>query len=94
MVTRDYNAMNCRMRTINLKDAKAGFSALVDEAVKGGFVTITRHGKPVAALVSVEAGEIARKAIERKRSGLAAYLKTFPGGEFERSGSPSRDVEL
>ena len=41
------------------------FLSLVDEAIKGEFVTITRHGKPVAALVSVEAAEIARKAIER-----------------------------
>ena len=82
------------MLTINLKDAKAGFSSLVDEAIKGEFVTITRHGKPVAALVSVEAAEIARKAMERKRPGLAAYLRTFPGGEFERNPSPSRDAGL
>lgn len=82
------------MPAINLKDAKAGLSGLVDEAIKGEFVTITRHGKPVAVLVSVEAAEIARKAMERKRSGLAAYLRTFPGGEFERNRSPSRDVEL
>jgi prevent-host-death family protein len=82
------------MLTINLKDAKAGFSSLVDGAIRGEFVTITRHGKPVAALVSVEAGEIARKAIERKRSGLVAYLRTFPGGEFERNRASSRDVEL
>ena len=39
-----------RMLTISLKDAKAGFSHLVDEAIKGEFVTITGHGKPVAAL--------------------------------------------
>jgi prevent-host-death family protein len=82
------------MLTINLKDAKAGFSSLVDQAIKGEFVTITRHGKPVAALVSVEAAEIARKAMERNRPGLVAYLRTFPGGEFERNRSPSRDVEL
>ncbi len=82
------------MRTINLKEAKAGFSHLVDEAVKGEFVTITRHGKPVAALVSVEAAEIARKAMERKRPGLVAYLKTFPGDPFERNPAPSRSVDL
>ena len=82
------------MRTINLKDAKSGFSSLVDGAIRGEFVTITRHGKPVAALVSVEAAEIARKAIESKRPGLVAYLRTFPGGEFERNPSPSRDIEL
>lgn len=82
------------MRTINLRDAKAGFSSLVDEAVRGEIVTITRHGKPVAALVSVEAAEIARKALERKREGLVNYLRTFPGGEFPRNRRPSRGVEL
>jgi prevent-host-death family protein len=82
------------MRTINLKDAKAGFSHLVDEAIKGEFVTITRHGKPVAALVSVEAADIARKAMGKKRAGLVAYLRTFPGGTFERNRTPSRPVDL
>jgi prevent-host-death family protein len=79
------------MPTINLKDAKAGFSGLVDRALEGEFVTITRHGKPVAALVSIEAAEIARKAMQRKRPGLVAYLRT---GDFERNDTPSRDVEL
>lgn len=82
------------MATVSLKDAKSGFSGLVDKALKGEFVTITRHGKPVAALVSVEAAEIARKAIGGKRAGLAAYLRTFPGGEFERNRLPSRDLDL
>ncbi len=82
------------MSTVNLKDAKAGFSGLVDKAIRGEFVTITRHGKPAAVLVSVEAADIARKALERRRPGLAAYLRSFPGGEFERNRAPSRDVEL
>jgi len=82
------------MKAVSLKDAKAGFSSFVDEVIKGEFVTITRHGKPVAALVSVEAAEIARSALARKRPGLVDYLKTFPGGTFERNRTPSRDVEL
>ena len=82
------------MPTVSLKDAKAAFSGFVDEAIKGAFVTITRHGKPAAVLVSIEAADIARKALEKKRPGLAAYLRSFPGGEFERNGSSSRDVEL
>ena len=86
--------MGFLMLIVNLKEAKAGFSSLVDEAIKGEFVTITRHGKPAAVLVSVEAAEIARKAIGRKRSGLVDYLRTFPGGEFERNRSQSREVEL
>ena len=93
MVTSDH-IRGVKMSTINLKEAKAGLSSLVEEAIKGEFVTITRHGKPVAALVSVEAAEMARKMIERSRSGLVSYLRTFPGGEFERNCSPSRDVEL
>ena len=82
------------MPTVNLKQAKAGFSGLVDQAVKGEFVTITRHGRPVAALVSVEAAEVARSAMARKRPGLVAYLRTFPGVEFKRNRKPSRDIEL
>ena len=82
------------MLTINLKDAKAGLSGLVDAAFKGEFVTITRHGKPVAALVSVEASEVARKAIARKRQGLVGYLRGFPGEIVSRNPSPSRDVEI
>lgn len=82
------------MSTICLKDAKAGFSGLVDDAIKGEFVTITRHGKPVAALVSLEAAEIARKALEKKRAGLVSYLRTLPDGVFDRNRTPSRDIDL
>jgi prevent-host-death family protein len=58
--------------SINRKHAKARFSGLVDQAVKGEFVTITRHGKPAAVRVSVEAVEIARKAMQKQRAGLAS----------------------
>jgi prevent-host-death family protein len=76
------------MLAVDLKDAKAGFSSLVDGAIRGEFVTITRHGKPVAALVSVEAAEMARQAMARKRPSLIAYLRGFPGDEFKRNRSP------
>lgn len=82
------------MATVSLKDAKAGLSSYVDEAIAGEFVTITRHGKPVAAIVPLAAAEIARKALKKARPSLASYLKTFPGGEFDRNRSPSRDVDL
>lgn len=82
------------MSTLSLKDAKAGLSAYVDEAIRGEFATITRHGKPVAVLVALAAAEITRKALNRTRPSLASHLQKFPGGEFERNGSPSRDVGL
>lgn len=82
------------MSVVSLKDAKAGLSSYVDEAIKGEFVTITRHGKPVAALVPLQAAEIARRTLNPRRPSFLSYLKTFPGGEFERNPAPSRDVEL
>lgn len=82
------------MSTVSLKDAKAGLSSYVDDAVRGEFVTITRHGKPVAALVPLAAAEVARKALGRKRASLVTYLRGFPGGDFVRNSAPSRDVDL
>jgi prevent-host-death family protein len=38
------------METINLADAKAHLSELVDRVEAGDTVAITRHGKPVARL--------------------------------------------
>ncbi len=93
MLTHDQVVEQAAVRTINVTDAKAGFSNLIDEAIKGEFVTITRHGKPVAALVSVEAAEIARKAMDSKRPGLPAYPRTFPGDMFDRNPAPSRTIE-
>ncbi|MHB1266049.1 MAG: type II toxin-antitoxin system Phd/YefM family antitoxin [Acidithiobacillus ferriphilus] len=82
------------MLSINLKDAKARFSSVVDEVVNGELVTITRHGKPVAVLVSVEMAEAGRKAVASKRSSLVDHLKTFPGDlTLGRNPSPSRDLE-
>ena len=82
------------MSTFRLSAAKAGLSALVEKASQGEFVTITRHGKPAAVLLSVEAAEIARKELEALRPSLAAYLRTFPGGALDRNPSPSRNVQL
>lgn len=76
------------MSTVSLKDAKTSLSTYVDDAIKGEFVTITRHGKPVAA------AEIARKSMTKDRPSFLAYLGTFPGGTFERNMTPSRDVDL
>jgi len=83
------------MSTVNLREAKAGFSTLVDQALKGEIVTITRHGKPVAALVSIEAAEAAQKALGKAQLNFGEYLMSFPGEiEFERDRSTMRDIDL
>ena len=82
------------MSSVSLRDAKAGFSNLVDEAIKGEFVTITRHGKPVAALVSIEVAELAKKVMNKSRPNFGEYLMTFPGGvELDRNPSKMRDID-
>jgi antitoxin Phd len=40
------------MRKIQLKDAKARLSAVVDDAARGQAAIITRHGKPQAVVLS------------------------------------------
>jgi prevent-host-death family protein len=40
------------MRHVQLKDAKAGLSALIDAAAKGRPAVITRHGKPEAVILA------------------------------------------
>jgi len=42
------------MKEIQLRDAKASLSAVVDEAVQGKPAVITRHGKKQAVVVSYE----------------------------------------
>jgi antitoxin Phd len=45
------------MREIQLRDAKANLSAVVDEAMRGKPAVITRHGKREAVVVSYEEWE-------------------------------------
>ncbi|TDK29887.1 type II toxin-antitoxin system Phd/YefM family antitoxin [Rhizobium deserti] len=83
------------MSSISVAEAKAGFAGLVDEAAKGEFVTITRHGKPAAVIVSVEAAEVAKRALKKPRANFGDFLLTFPGGaDLERDHSSMRDVDL
>ena len=49
------------MRRVNLADAKAHLSELVEEAAAGNPVCITRRGKPVAQII---AADIPRKPID------------------------------
>ncbi|MBZ9848537.1 type II toxin-antitoxin system Phd/YefM family antitoxin [Mesorhizobium sp. CA14] len=80
------------MKTVQLREAKAGLSALVEAAGNGEPTTITRHGKPAAAIVSVED---LQKLYPVKRRNFGEFLLTYPGGiELERNASPSRDVDL
>jgi prevent-host-death family protein len=49
-------------KTVNIYDAKARLSQLVDEAANGQEVVIARNGRPVARLVPFQRPSLARKA--------------------------------
>jgi len=76
------------VKEIQLKDAKATLSAVVDQAVAGEPTVITRHGRKEAVLVSFEEWERLSKV-----PSFAELLLAFPGqpGDVpERSRKPAR----
>jgi antitoxin Phd len=80
------------VRSVQIRDAKAKFSALVEAAEHGRPTLITRHGHAVAVLVSVED---ARRLYPEDRPSFADLLLAFPGeAEFDRDRTPLREVDL
>jgi prevent-host-death family protein len=80
------------VRTINLREAKATLSAVIEAVEAGEPVTITRHGKAAAVVVPVDAAERLYPA----RGSFGGFLMAFPGlsAEVERNASPGREVDL
>lgn len=74
------------MREIQLKDAKATLSAVVDQAVRGRPSIITRHGRKDAVVLSF--AEYERLA---RSPSFGHLLAAFPG---EGKDIPARSGEL
>ncbi|WP_018391523.1 type II toxin-antitoxin system Phd/YefM family antitoxin [Ancylobacter sp. FA202] len=78
------------MREIQLKDAKASLSAVIDQAIQGHPAVITRHGRKQAVVLSFEDYE--------KLANVPSFgrlLASFPGDEADipqRSSKPARSV--
>ena len=66
------------MKTMQFTEAKARFSAVLDDVERGESVNITRHGKTVARIVrpEVDDRERAHKAVEQIREMKRAGRKT------------------
>lgn len=75
------------MKEIQLKDAKATLSAVVDKAVAGEPSVIPRHGRKEAVPVSFEEWQRISRA-----PGFADLLPAFPGEVPERAGKPARSL--
>jgi antitoxin Phd len=80
------------MRTLQLREAKATLSAVVDAAERGEPTMITRHGRPAAVVVAVSD---ARAFFEKRKPSFASLLLAIPGElEIERDQTPVREAEL
>ena len=62
------------MKHVGMFEAKTNLSALVEEVEKGGQVTITRHGKPVARLVRAEP-ELTEEEIAKRAEAIEGLRK-------------------
>lgn len=80
------------MREIQLRQAKATLSAVVDAAVQGEGSVITRHGKPEAVVISFE--EWKRLSSVPSFGWLLANAPIEEGDLPERDRSPPREVEF
>ncbi len=55
---------------VGIFEAKTHLSALLEEVEKGGEITITRHGKPVAKIVRASA-EFSEEEVARRKEAIA-----------------------
>ena len=80
------------MRKVQLKDAKANLSAVVDEATRGKPSVITRHGKPQAVVLGFADWERLSRVPSFGRLLMAAPLE--PEDLPQRNRAATRHVGL
>ena len=81
-----------QIQQIQLRDAKAKLSALVEGAAEGETAIITRHGKPRAVLVGIDEWDRLRSVPSFGRLLLSAPVED--GDLAPRDTSPLRSTEL
>ncbi|MCE7030726.1 type II toxin-antitoxin system Phd/YefM family antitoxin [Jiella avicenniae] len=79
------------MREIQLRDAKAALSAVVDDANRGEPSIITRHGKPEAVILSFD--EWQRLSTVPSFGKLLAASGLVDGDIPERDETPLHDLD-
>jgi antitoxin Phd len=80
------------MRKIQLKDAKANLSAVVDQATRGKPSLITRHGRPEAVVLGFAEWERLSRVPSFGRLLMAAPLDH--ADVPERNRTAMRDIDL
>ena len=78
--------MTTKLKKIQLRDAKANLSAVVDRALEGKPSLITRHGKPEAVIISFEEWE--------RLSNVPSFARLLMAAPFGPEDLPPRDRKL
>ncbi len=71
------------MREIQLRDAKARLSAVVDDALRGEEIVITRHGRREAVVISW--------ATWRRMSNVPSFGRLLAAAPIEDADLPARE---
>lgn len=83
------------MRSVQLQEAEATLSDLIEAAEQGSPTTITRQGRPAAVLVPVPVAEKIYPAEKPVTKTFAEHLLAYPGGvELVRDHRPPREIDL
>jgi len=80
------------MREIQLREAKATLSSVVDDAVRGEPSVITRHGRREAVVIGFDEWQRLSSVPSFGRLLMAAPVE--PGDLPERDRSPMREIEF
>lgn len=80
------------MREVQLREAKAQLSAVIDAAEKGEGSIITRHGKPAAVVIGIEEW---RRLSNLPSFGQLLMMSPLEEGDLPpRDATPMRDLDL
>jgi len=82
------------MKAMQLREAKAKFSAIVQAAENGESTVVTKNGRPAAMIVPVAKSQRG-EARKKKRKNFGELLLSIPHPiPWERDRTPVREVEF
>ncbi len=86
--------MERNVKSLQVREAKSAFSAVVSAAERGRPTLITRHGQPSAMVVPVEDGRRLYPATVQSRADYLLAMPATPGLSITRNRKPLRAARL
>ena len=77
-----------------LQEAKSRFSEVVEQAIKHGAQTVTKHGRPAVVIISAEEYERSKRPAKPLMAALRACPEDLTGLVGGRSKEPAPKMKL